>query len=225
MIEKLEIEILNSGHITNSYIWYNEKTKEAVIIDAPDKAKVIINKVNELGLKVKYILLTHAHADHTMALEDLINEFNVKAVICENEKNMILGRINDCSNVFGVEQRKREESNFIFLKNEEQVPGMNITLYNTPGHTKGSAIYYLEKENILFTGDTLFEDTVGRWDLDTGSLDDTIESAIKIYNTFKKLDTVIYPGHNNSGMTVRDTYMRVSRVIFNNSGVDLSMLK
>lgn len=227
MIKKLEIEILNSGHITNSYIVYNEDSNEAVLIDAPDKADIIIEEIEKLGVDLKYILLTHGHADHTMALEKLVKHFNVKVIANSSEKDMLLGIINDCSPVFGVIQPKREESMFEFLDDglDIDIESMYITMYATPGHTKGCASYYFHDENALFTGDSMFADTVGRWDLETASLDDTLETTMKLYNTFKPLNTRIYPGHGESGMEIRDTYMKVSRVIFNATGLDLKMLK
>ncbi len=226
MLKKLEIEIGNTGHITNSYILYNE-SKNCVLIDAPDKADYIIQNIESLGLRLEAILLTHAHADHTLALNDLLKRYDVKAFISSNEQDMILGKITDYSDVFNENVQMHDENRIIFLENEEKVPkiDMDITIYNTPGHTSGSSCYYYNKENILFTGDTLFSSTIGRWDLETGSLDDSITSALKIYNAFNSLNTVIYPGHGESGMTVKDTYMKVSRVIFNNSGVDITMLK
>ncbi len=225
MIEVIPIEILNTGHITNCYLYYNED-KEAILIDAPDKSEVILKRVVELNLDLRYILLTHAHADHTMALNELMEKTSVVVIANENEKNTLDSKISDGSNFFGTVQLKKDVSKIKFVKDGDSIHLREdkIEVISTPGHTSGSTSYYINKENVLFTGDALFYNCVGRWDLETASLDDTVKTVIKLYSMFKNRETKIYPGHDKFGINIKDTYFPVSRIIFNNTGIDLDMI-
>ena len=220
MIKKLELEVKNFGHYTNTYLIYNED-KEAVIVDPADKAEIIIIEIEKLELKPKYVLLTHGHVDHVLALEEIVKKYNIKVIANIHEKDMLVGNVSNCSNVFGLTQNKYNLQDFILLNNEEYVSvgDMRIQMIHTPGHTKGSTCYYIEKENILITGDTLFSDCFGRCDLSTSNLDDMINSLIKLYKNFKEVQ--IYPGHENSGMKVIDTYPIVRRYLKYTSMIDL----
>ena len=220
MIKKLELEVKNFGHFTNTYLIYDEN-KEAVIIDPADKAEVIISEIENLELKPKYVLLTHGHVDHVLALEEIVKKYNIKVTANINEKDMLVGNVSNCSNVFGLAQNQYNPDDFILLNNEEyiSVGDMKIQMIHTPGHSIGSCCYYIEKENILITGDTLFSDCFGRCDLATSSLDDMVNSLIKLYKNFKEAQ--IYPGHDNSGMEVIDTYPIVRRYLKYTSMIDL----
>ena len=220
MIKKLELEVKSFGHYTNTYLIYNEN-KEAVIVDPADKAEITITEIEKLELKPKYVLLTHGHVDHVLALEEIVKKYNIKVIANIHEKDMLVGNVSNCSNVFGLQQKKYNLQDFILLNNEEyiSVGDMKIQMIHTPGHTKGSTCYYIEKENILITGDTLFSDCFGRCDLPTSNLDDMINSLIKLYKNFKEVQ--IYPGHENSGMKVIDTYPIVRRYLKYTSMIDL----
>ena len=220
MIKKLELEVKSFGHYTNTYLIYNEN-KEAVIVDPADKAEITITEIEKLELKPKYVLLTHGHVDHVLALEEIVKKYNIKVIANIHEKVLLVRNVSNCSNVFGLQQKKYNLEDFILLNNEEyiSVGDMKIQMIHTPGHTKGSTCYYIEKENILITGDTLFSDCFGRCDLPTSNLDDMINSLIKLYKNFKEVQ--IYPGHENSGMKVIDTYPIVRRYLKYTSMIDL----
>ena len=109
MLEQLRINVLDTHHVTNCYIIWDDITKEAVIVDPADKEEIIENKIEELDLKVRYVLLTHAHKDHTIALKKILDKYNVKVIANINEKRMLCGSISDCSDVFGVEQEPTDE--------------------------------------------------------------------------------------------------------------------
>lgn len=220
MIKKLELEVKNFGHFTNTYLIY-DKNKEVVIVDPADKADVIIAEIENLELKPKYVLLTHGHVDHVLALEEIIHKYDIKVIANINEKDMLVGNVSNCSNVFGLTQNKYNPDDFILLNNEEyiNVGDMKIQMIHTPGHTIGSCCYYIEKENVLITGDTLFSDCFGRCDLKTANLEDMVNSLIKLYKNFKEVQ--IYPGHDASGMKVIDTYSVVRKYLKYTSMIDL----
>lgn len=221
MIENLKIGVLNTTHYTNCYLIYSDN-KKAVLIDPADNIELIEERINELNLNLKYVLLTHAHADHILALQDIISKYNVKVIANINEKDMIEGKVDNCSKIFGIEKQHYNLDDFIFLDDEEILPfeSLKIRMVHTPGHTKGSVCYYIEDENILITGDTLFSNSFGRDDLETGNSDELINSLIKLYKNYS--NTTIYPGHGEFNIKLKDTYDIVKRLLKYTMRVDLN---
>lgn len=222
MIEQLKINILDTDHVTNCYLIWDEETKEAIIVDPADKEELIEEKIDELNLKVKYIVLTHAHKDHTIAVIPLIRKYNVKVIASLKEKDMLLSKYNDCSDVFGLQQVKYDLNDFILLNDGDKfnIGNTEIQIIHTPGHTRGSACYYIEKYNILITGDTVFSNCFGRCDLDTASIEDMRDSLCKLYSKYE--NTYIYPGHGHTNIVLKDTYNHVRRIFLYNSHIDLN---
>ena len=225
MIETVKINVLGSHHVTNCYIVYDKNTKDALIIDPADNAKKIMDKIEELSINPKYIALTHAHKDHTMALEELQKNYNVKVIASVLEKDMIEGRVSDCASAFGLEQQPFDTKDFIFLKDGEsfKVGDLQIELFFTPGHTRGSACYWLKDENAMFTGDTLFLDSFGRTDLDSGDIYDMAASLLRLYDKFKGV--YIYPGHGENNIKIEDTYEAVKDLIEQTAGINLDEMR
>lgn len=221
MIEQLEIDVQESGHITNCYVVWDNDTKEAVIIDPADNAKLIQKRIDELELKVKYIALTHAHKDHTISLNELIEKYRVKVIASIQEKDMLQAKVDDCSKVFGLVQQVNDMNNFVLLRNNEEfmIGNLKIKIICTPGHTKGSICYFIEDDNILITGDTLFSNCFGRCDLDSGCIDEMIKSLCYLYKYYSNV--YIYPGHGNTNIKLEDTFNIVRRLVLNYTGEDL----
>ena len=214
--EKYEIEIGNTGHITNSYILYNNN--DIAIIDPADKFEFFKEKIEKEHLNLKYVFLTHAHADHILALYKILEKYDVKVIVSQNEKDMLEKKIDNCASVFGLEQKTFDLEKFIFVDDREYIDfnGIKIKCISTPGHTKGSCCYLIEKNNILFTGDTIFESSFGRTDLASGSSKDIINSIVKLFKNYN--ECVIYPGHGSSGFKLKNIYGRINRctnVFFN----------
>ena len=214
--EKYEIEVGNTGHITNSYILYNNN--DIAIIDPADKFEFFKEKIEKENLNLKYVFLTHAHADHILAIYKILEEYDVKVIANKNEKDMLDKKIDNCASVFGLEQKAFKLESFILLDDGEYIDfdGIKIKCINTPGHTKGSCCYLIEKNNILFTGDTIFENSFGRTDLASGSSRDIINSIVKLFKNYN--ECVIYPGHGSSGFKLKNIYERINRcanVFFN----------
>ena len=204
MIENIKINVLGSQHVTNCYIIWDKETKEAAIVDPADNEEVIIKSIENLGVNLKYIMLTHAHNDHTIALLE--------------------GKVSDCSNVFGLQQVKYDLNKFLLLNdnNEFNIGNIKVKLIQTSGHTRGSSCYYIEKDNILITGDTLFENCFGRCDLESASIEDMTKSLCRLYQDFKEVH--IYPGHGNFNIRIEDTFNEVRRILLNCTEKDLKDL-
>ncbi len=224
MIKLIKINVLRSYHVTNCYIIWDEKTKEAAIVDPADDAQKIIENIRDLNLKLKYVMLTHAHKDHTIALNELLKNYDIKVIASVDEAPMLEGKVNDCSDVFGLSQVPFDLSRFILLNDGEcfNIGDINIKIIHTPGHTKGSACYYIEDEKILLTGDTLFSDCFGRCDLDSASIEDMANSLYNLYKNYN--DVHIFPGHNLTNINIKDTYPQIKELLEHVAGVNLDEL-
>lgn len=196
---KIELTIKGSTHVTNSYVLYDEISKEAVIIDPADEANKIIEYITKNELKIKYIILSHAHFDHVNALYEIQEYTSAPVVINKNEYDMLMLNISNAAEFFGIETRTIDDKYVEKVQDHDflTIGNINLELIHTPGHTSGSMIIYNKNENVLFTGDTLFSKEYGRCDLETGDFNKMVKSLRYIFNNFNE-DVMIYPGHGES---------------------------
>lgn len=176
----------------NMYLLVDEKTKQAVLVDATALVPEILDTVKELGADVKYILLTHGHFDHIMGLNDLKEALNAQAVINKNDLTLS-DKINEFTRMFNMpETTPSVYEKFVDDGDVIQAGDMKIKVISTPGHTEGGVCYLVDDN--LFSGDTLFRDSVGRTDLWGGNFEKLSDS---IKNKLFKLDDNIkvFPGH------------------------------
>lgn len=189
-IEKYVVGIIG----TNCYLVINEETKEAVLIDPGAYPLKIRNAVKEAGLKIKAVLLTHAHFDHIMGLDDVRKEFQVPVYVEEADLNMMTDGSRNLSvnYVNGGYQYKGATP----VKDGQilEIAGMQFKVIHTPGHTPGGCCYYMEKEGVLFSGDTLFQASVGRSDFPGGSASELVRSVREKLLALPD-ETHVYPGH------------------------------
>ena len=177
---------------TNCYILGDEKTKEGVVIDPGGDGDLIMENIKRLNLKIKYIILTHGHADHLAALNELKKETDAQIVIHEQDADMLTEPRYNLSMFTGKDIVCPKADRL--LEDGDKIDFGNLTLevLHTPGHTPGGISLYID--NILFTGDTLFCEGVGRADLPGSSYEKLLRS-IKEKLFSKPDDTKIYPGH------------------------------
>jgi hydroxyacylglutathione hydrolase len=171
----MEINLLIVGILgTNSYLLSSEN--ELGLIDPGAEPEKILDKIRETRCKLKYIINTHYHHDHTGADEKIKKETGAEILIHEKEKDFIN---------FKADR---------FLKDGEEIKIGKIVLkvLHTPGHTPGGIC--LLGEDFIFTGDTLFKDGYGRTDLKGGSQEDLVGSLKKIGNLLVP-GMMVYPGH------------------------------
>lgn len=177
-----------------TYIVACPRTKEGVIIDPAGENEKILGALKEEGIRVRYILNTHGHADHVMENEALKRA--VSAPTCMHEAdNRFFARkeiAEQSAKELGLPPAEAVDRE---LKDGDllEVGTLGIQVIHTPGHSPGSVCYYVEDN--LFTGDTLFVGAAGRTDLTGGSLDTLIESIEKKILALPK-GTVIWPGHD-----------------------------
>lgn len=198
---------------TNCYIVYSENTKDCIIIDPGDEAQRILSTVDENNLKVKYIVLTHGHFDHIGAVREVQNATGALVVIHKDDASYLADGRRNLSSYIGIKQDEVKADKLLSDGDTIEVGDMVFKVIHTPGHTPGGIC--ILKDNLLFTGDTLFDSSIGRTDFPYGSLPQLIES---IKNKLYTLDAdyVVYPGHE--GKTTLDKerrhnpYVRVSDI-------------
>lgn len=196
-IELLEIDVADSNHITNTYILYDEN-KNAVIIDPADKYDKISSVLENKKLNVKYIFVTHAHADHIGALEKVKEYTKSKIVVHINDKEALLGNVENYSAMLNVKKQYIKDDDILTVKDGDIInvsDEISLEIIHTPGHTGGAICIYENNKNVLFTGDTLFWDCYGRCDLYSGNFESMVNSLRKLFNRFNNI--TIYPGHEN----------------------------
>lgn len=193
-MENLQIERMVLGQVsTNCYLAVNKETKEVILIDPADEARRIDRKVKESGLKPVAILLTHGHFDHIGAAKELSNLYDIMIYAHEAEEEVMTDSMVNLSANFG-EPFKAEPDMLLTDRQGLLIADMKIQVLHTPGHTKGSVCYYLPEERVLFSGDTLFQGSIGRTDFPTGSMSQLVRAAEEKLFVLPE-DVKVYPGH------------------------------
>lgn len=178
---------------TNCYFVYEEGSSQVMLFDPADKGGYIYNGLKEKGFSVAAILLTHGHFDHIWGVEELKELSGAKVYAYEGEKDLCEDASLNMSKGAGRACTVKADQ---YVKDGEEISEAGITcrLIATPGHTKGSCCYYFEADKILISGDTLFQESVGRTDLPTGSMG-TLVRSVKEKLFLLPEDVKVYPGH------------------------------
>ncbi len=187
ILKKLELGMFAS----NCYIVGDESTKEGMIIDPGTEAKLILSAVEDLGLNIKVIALTHSHMDHVGALAEVKEATGAEIAIHADEAQFLQGQpmtriLHPFSPPPSPPDRLLKEGDTIDVGN------LHFRVLHTPGHTPGGIC--LLEEGIVFSGDTLFNFGIGRADFPGSSYDQEIES---IRTKLMPLpdETIVCPGH------------------------------
>ena len=187
------------GDATNCYIVQDEKSKETMVIDPAGDVDKIVELLDILQAKLKYIYLTHCHGDHIGGVQELKERYGGQIVTHRNaaenlrDINRNLSYYTCLQNII-IEVDARVDHNDLLHLGELQ-----FKIIHTPGHTSGGSCIYCEEEKLLFSGDTLFRGTWGRTDVPTGDFEDIINSITKKLMILPD-ETIVYPGHGKSTM-------------------------
>lgn len=195
--ERFKIDVNSHGHIVNTYVVYDESTRNACIIDpgcsTHAKAAPIFQFISTNKLKPQCIVLTHCHGDHICGVDIIKEIIDIPVAIYVDDQTGYNMENIACSNLIGVPHPTSpigvllDEHDAISLGEEE------LFVMHTPGHTKGSICLYNPSSNILFSGDTIMPDGHGRTDLPTGNQESMALSLLKLTKLLP--NCIICPGH------------------------------
>lgn len=179
---------------TNVYFLQNAETKELIIIDPADDAASIKRRISAMEGVPVAILLTHGHFDHILAAEDIRGSFGIPIYVEEEDEKVLEDARYNLSGLWDVPftikaDRQVKDGDVL------HIAGLEIQVWHTPGHTWGSCCYYLPREKVLFSGDTLFCGSYGRTDFITSSSRDMTESVHRLLRELPE-EVEVYPGHN-----------------------------
>ena len=189
----MRVERIPAGiYAANCYLVYSEDTKDGIVIDPGGDVDDIMARINDIGLDIKYIVLTHGHGDHIAGVNDLKNFIDAPVAIHKKDEYMLRNGDKNLSSLMAM--GTIEVSADILLEDGDEISFGDLIakVIYTPGHTLGGIS--LKIGDSIFTGDTLFAGSIGRTDFAGGSYEDIISSIknkILIYSD----NTIIYPGH------------------------------
>ena len=178
---------------TYSYYVYDDETKRGLIVDPADSPDTIIAKADSLSMIPEAILITHGHFDHVLAMNKVREHYGIKVYAGLTEKQVLQDMAMNLTSSFGMGQIFDAD---IYLKDGEEfeTAGYHIKAIEVPGHTIGGMCYYFDKQGVLFSGDTLFCESVGRSDFPGGSAS-ALCRGIKDKLFILPEHTKVYPGH------------------------------
>ncbi len=181
---------------TNCYFLYREDSKECIFVDPADQGGNIYKAMTKNGFKIAAVLLTHGHFDHIWGTKELCELSGAKLYALDAEKELLKDARKNVSSQAG---RAYTTDADIYLKDGDEltIADMTFQVIATPGHTAGGCCYYFKEAGFLVSGDTLFQDSVGRTDFPTGSMG-TLVRSIKEKLFVLPDETKVYPGHGDN---------------------------
>lgn len=185
--------------LTNSYVICDEKTKEAMVIDPGGEPEKIAETLNILDANLKYIFLTHCHADHIGGIGKLKELKGGKILISRDDSEGLYNEEISLAYFINMQNPELEADSRVDDGDLIHIGELEFKIISTPGHTKGGISLYCEKERLLFSGDTMFSGTWGRTDLPTGNFVDLMNSITEKLMVLPD-ETIVYPGHGKTTM-------------------------
>lgn len=196
-MSKLELQICQVGGLgTNCYLITNKDTKELIIVDPGGSENRIIQKINAMEGKPVAILLTHGHFDHILAVPPLKEKYQLPVYALLEEQELLGDARLNLSTWQGLRCGIQADE---YLEDLDivELAGFQIQVLHTPGHTRGSCCYYIQDENVLFSGDTLFCESCGRTDFPGGSGAQMRRSLQRLIGSLPE-QTHVYSGHGQA---------------------------
>jgi hydroxyacylglutathione hydrolase len=204
----MQVKVFPLGNYqTNCYLFHDDKN--TWIIDPGYDGEFLVSYCQQNNLKIEAILLTHHHWDHVLGLGPILDFDNqIPVYLHKDDSNYIGSDKNRVIRRFAISVDPSQKQIPLklwdalpeiknFLNDGDTIKGCDLKVIHTPGHTMGSVCFYSKKENILFSGDTLFAGSIGRTDLPNSDAT-TIIPAIKTKLMILPAETIVYPGHGSS---------------------------
>ena len=179
-------------YAANCYIIYSETTEDGIIVDPGGDADIILKTIEENNLNVIHIVLTHGHGDHIGGVIDLLNVLKVSLLVHEDDVKMISDAKMNLSNIMPIGAVELNPDKVLKHGDIIKFGDLEAEIIHTPGHTLGGICIKIEDN--LITGDTLFQGSIGRTDLEGGDYD-TIIRSIKENLLLLPDNTIVWPGH------------------------------
>lgn len=177
---------------SNTYLLYDEEQKDGAIIDPGGETKPLLKEIEEREIIVRYVLNTHAHFDHIAANAALTSKFDAPLGIHPADRDLLLE--GGGASWFDLAYVPSPPPDIALTEENVLTLGhLQIEVLHTPGHTPGSVCLHVPEENALFTGDTLFSESIGRTDLPGGN-PRVLRESLRTLMALPK-ETKIYPGH------------------------------
>ena len=196
ILKRLKVDT-TLGEPTNCYIVEDEETKETMVIDPGGEPDKVIEMLDIIEAKVKYIYLTHCHSDHIGAVATVKEKKGGKVLIHRDDADGLDNEDINLSETIDMGHIELEPDSRVDDGDLIHVGNIEFKVLHTPGHTQGSSSLYCKKEGLLFSGDTLFRGTWGRTDLPTSSFEAIMKSITEKLMVLPD-ETVVYPGHGKS---------------------------
>lgn len=189
----MKIQKYSVGQLqTNCYLLI--ENNKVIIIDAGDDAHFLLEQIQRLNLELLGIFATHGHFDHILGVGEIQLSFDVPLYIFK-EDGFLVNRVKETARHFlKMDPHMVEPQKLEWLKEGKLTLGpFPFYVMHTPGHTPGACCFYFNQQKVIFTGDTLFKNAVGRYD-------HKYSDKKKLKNSLEKLFalpeiTLVYPGH------------------------------
>ena len=182
----------------NTYVLY-DKTDECVIVDAacfyPNEQKLLLNFIEKKNLMVKHVLNTHLHFDHVFGVNLMKEQFNLE-MQAHKDDQFLIDSFDEQMSMFGFSANgfKPTVGKYIDENNIIEFGEQKLSIMHVPGHSPGSIVFYNNEENVIVSGDVLFNGSIGRTDLLQGNHSQLID-GIKTKLLTLPHKTIVYPGH------------------------------
>ncbi len=178
----------------NCWVIGNRRSGEAICIDPGDQPDEILALARDMGVTIKYIANSHAHIDHVLGVKGVQSATGATFLLHHQDLDLLRDGFDMSAARFGLDPGQKPPLPDDYLEDGDtvEVDGLQLKVITTPGHTPGSVSFYTE--GFLFSGDTLFRDSIGRTDLPGGSFEEEMDSICKRLLMLPP-ETVVLPGH------------------------------
>lgn len=180
---------------TNCYL-LSDENKECIVIDPGEEGEKLLSIINAQKLKPIAIFLTHAHFDHIGAVDSIRDTFHIPVYVHKKEAAWLSDPVLNGSEIFmmGKAVRQKPADQLITQESHLSIGSFNFDVFETPGHSPGSISFYVKELNVVFAGDALFQNSVGRTDLPGGNHQQLISSIKSKLFTLPDV-TMVLSGH------------------------------
>lgn len=194
----LSVSVFSIGPMgNNSYLVYDLEINQSVVIDPSFGSKLIMNEAVRLGVQITAIWLTHAHFDHIAGVAELVSPPESSIPVGIHQKDLKLYQQNGGADEFGLTIAPGPTPSLFFEHGQLLQIGANtLEVRHTPGHTPGHVVFYSASERLVFCGDLIFQNGIGRTDLPGGSFAELVNSIQTQIFTLPP-ETRLLPGHGS----------------------------